>query len=309
MRGKGRAIEWPTVALAAAIHGGWASLTFYHDLLSPWLAAALGALLIAWHSSFQHETIHGHPTPWPSVNRLLGALPLSLWLPYERYRATHLQHHRDERITDPLDDPESAYLTPEEWRRLNPLKRTLIAAQTTLLGRLVIGPAWSIGRFLAAETRAIIAGDRQRARIWAMHLGGVGLVLCWLGVVCGISLWLYALAIVYPGTSLILLRAFAEHRAAASIGQRTAIVETAVILGPLFLFNNLHAVHHAKPGLPWYALPRWYRRNRAELAAENGGLVYSSYFEIARRFLLRPHDTVTHPLGRAPAAMPAEARL
>ena len=38
-------------------------------------------------------------------------VPLTLWLPYERYRHTHHVHHIDARLTDPLDDPESFY-----WR-------------------------------------------------------------------------------------------------------------------------------------------------------------------------------------------------
>ena len=47
---------------------------------------ARGGVLITLHSSLQHEIVHGHPTRWLGVNRLLAMLPLSLWLPFERYR-------------------------------------------------------------------------------------------------------------------------------------------------------------------------------------------------------------------------------
>ncbi|HZS82192.1 MAG TPA: fatty acid desaturase [Stellaceae bacterium] len=296
-----KAIEWPTVALAAAIYAAWAALTLLHQRLPASIVAALGAWLVAWHSSLQHEIIHGHPTRWRRVNDALGRPPLALWLSFDHYRATHLQHHRDDDLTDPLADPESRYLTAAAWARLRPWARALIGAQTTLLGRLLLGPACCVFQMVRAEARAILAGDGARARLWARHTAAVALVLLWVVGVCGIDPWFYLFAIVYPATSLMLLRSFAEHRAAAAVRQRTAIVENAAILGLLFLFNNLHAAHHERPALPWYALPRWYRRNRARLLRENGGLVYDGYRDIARRFLLKPHDAPVHPIAAAAA--------
>ena len=63
----------------------------------------------------------------------------------------------------------------------------------------------------------------------------------------------------------------------------------------IFLFNNLHAAHHLRGGLPWYRIPTFYRLNRAALIEHNGGLVYNSYLEVARRYLLKPHDSPLHP--------------
>lgn len=293
------------MALAAIIYGGWAALTYYHAALPRWLVIGLGAWLIAWHSSLQHEIVHFHPTRWRRVNLALGFPPLSLWLPYARFPMTHLVHHRDEALTDPLDDPESFYLTPAQWQQRDRLTRLLLQAQTTLLGRLIIGPAWTVGRFLVGEARAIAAGDRQRAAIWAAHLVGVAVILYWLIAICHLSVIVYVAAFVYPGTALLLVRSFAEHRAAPGISERIAIVENAWILGPLFLFNNLHAAHHERPEIPWYELPRWYRANRERLIRANGGLIYDGYGEVVCRFLITPHDTPIHPLGRAvPVAQP-----
>jgi fatty acid desaturase len=98
-----------------------------------------------------------------------------------------------------------------------------------------------------------------------------------------------------------MVRSFAEHRAESVVERRTAIVEKSWILGPLFLFNNLHVAHHMRHTMPWYALPRWYRVNRAALIERNGGLVYDSYSDIVRRYLLRPHDQALHPHREAPA--------
>jgi fatty acid desaturase len=298
------AIEWPTLALAAVIYGGWIAMTWWHDLVPMWLLIPVGAWLVAWHSSLQHELLHGHPTASARINHALGFPPLSLWLSYGRFRASHLRHHRDEHLTDPLDDPESAYVEPGRWQNLNPLCRALIRAQTTLLGRLVLGPAWIAGNFLLAELRGIAAGDRARMRTMIGHLCGIMLVALWVKTACDMSLWFYLLAIVYPGTSLLLIRSFAEHRAADQVGERTAIVENAWLLGPLFLFNNLHAAHHERPKLPWYRLPRWYRANRDRLVAQNCGQVYNGYGEVFRRFLVSPHHAPAHP-SRAACLSPA----
>jgi fatty acid desaturase len=134
-----------------------------------------------------------------------------------------------------------------------------------------------------------------RRRIWAIHMLLCAVVLAWVTAVCGIPAWQYVLEFVLPGTSLSLIRSFAEHRAALASRHRTAIVEQAPILGLLFLYNNLHVVHHLRPGLPWYAIPSWYAANRAALQAGNGGLVYRGYREVFTRYLFRPHDQVIHP--------------
>jgi len=264
----------------------------------------LGAWFTAWQASLQHEIIHGHPTRSRRVNRLIGCWPLLLWLPFEVYRMSHLVHHRDERLTDPLDDPESHYWTPEQWAEVGFVRRRIIRANATLLGRVTIGPAWSMGRYLAREAVALIRGDRLRRRIWAEHAVLVALVVAWLVLVCDMNLWIYFVAFVYPGTALMLVRSFAEHRAESDIDERTAIVENAPVLGLLFLYNNLHAVHHERPGLPWYRIPGWYRAHRDRLVAENGGLVYDGYLDVARRFLISAHDDPVHPFGRAPPQRP-----
>ncbi len=290
-----RAVEWPSVALWLGIHAGFAAVTFFHDRIPGLCVAVAGAVLITWHSSLQHEFIHGHPTPWRRLNRGMASLPLSLWLPFESYRRSHLVHHCDDALTDPFDDPESYYWAPEQWAALGPLGRALVRAHTTLAGRLLIGPAWNIGRYLTGEARGLLAGDPQRRRIWLGHAAGAALVLAWLVLVCRMNLAFYLLAIVYPGTSMLLLRSFAEHRARDGIFERTAIVENSALFGPLFLFNNLHAAHHERPLIPWYDLPAWYRANRTRLLSANGGLVYDGYGEVARRFLFTPHDVSVHP--------------
>jgi fatty acid desaturase len=294
------AIEWPTVALFAVIHGAFLGLIWFHAAMPLWLWLPLAAWFSAWWGSAQHEALHGHPTRLRWLNTALATPPLWLWLPFERYRQLHLTHHRDERLTDPLDDPESRYKCPDGWRQLGPLGQALVSAQTTLLGRLTIGPFWSVGIFWLQEALALSRGDRNRWRIWGWHCVWVALLLGFALGVAGLPLWQYLLGFVYCGTALALVRSFAEHKAHESVEKRTAIVEGTPVFGLLFLNNNLHVVHHKWPTVAWYRLPRLYRENREAVLNENGGLLYAGYRDVFRQFFLKRHDQPVHPHGRVP---------
>ena len=293
-------VEVPTLLLIVATYGAWAAVTLAYGRWPLALLAPLTAVLITLHSSLQHEIVHGHPTRWVRVNRLFGIVPLSLWLPFERYRRLHHAHHIDARLTDPLDDPESYYWTHEDWARLMPVTRMLVKAQQTLAGRMLIGSFWGIGRFWHAEWRAVRVNRDGERSVWLEHLLWCVPVLLWIKLVCGMPLSLYVLAMAIPANAIVLVRAFAEHRARAAVRARIALVEGSWILGPLFLFNNLHALHHESPAVPWYEYPARYRANRERLILENEGLVYRTYFDVARRYLFRAHDVPEHPTNRVP---------
>ncbi|WP_020181427.1 fatty acid desaturase [Methylopila sp. M107] len=288
-------VEWPTAALSLVIYGGWLALTFWHERIPLPVLCAAGAWLVAWQASLQHETMHGHPTRSRRINDAIGWPPLSLWLPYPIYRLTHLRHHRDEHLTDPLEDPESVYFASPAWGRLGRVGRALATFNMTLVGRLTLGPVLMIGGFLLSEARLCLGGDRRRIAIWLRHAVGVALVLGWTYGVCGMAVEVYLFGFVFLGAALTRLRSFAEHRWAEAPEERTAIVERGGLLGLLYLNNNLHVLHHLAPTVPWYRLPALYRAERAALVARNGGLVYRGYADVARRFLFRPHDAALHP--------------
>jgi fatty acid desaturase len=295
-----RSVELPTLALVFLVYGGWLGVTLAYSHWPLWIVAPLAAPLLTLHSSLQHEVLHGHPTRWRRLNRLIGIVPLSLWLPYERYRQTHLVHHVDERLTDPLDDPESYYWAPEQWGQLNSPQRFLVRLQTTLAGRILIGPFWSALRFWRFEWIGISRNQGRLRRIWLEHLIWCIPVVFWVTFVCRMPIWIYVLTMIVPGVAMLLIRSFGEHRARPGARERTAIVEGSWILGPLFLFNNLHSVHHDEPTMAWYEYNKRYCARRDEYLRENGGLVYHSYFDVARRYLFRPHDATAHPTGGIP---------
>ncbi len=290
-----RSLELPTWGLIVAIYGGWLALTYNYNVLPWWVLLPMGAWLTAWHMSLQHEVLHGHPTRSQTINDLIGMPPLSLWLPYEIYRVEHLRHHREPFLTDPLEDTESYYVTPEDWARRSPLHRALTILCNTMAGRILVGPARSMIGFLMREAGRVWRGEGRARGIWARHLVACAAVVWWLVAVCDVPLWGYFLLFVYPGYMLALIRSFAEHRAASLPAHRTAIVENTPVFGLLFLHNNLHVVHHQRPNLPWYEIPRLYRAHRDALIAGNGGLVYDGYLDVARRHLVTPHHQPVHP--------------
>ena len=290
--------EWPSLLVALAVYGGFLALTWNYHALPWWLVLPLGGYLVAWHGSLQHEVVHGHPTGKPFLDELIVYPSLWLWLPFHIYRQSHLAHHDNSRLTDPLSDPESFYLSLAEWQASGGLKRRLLAAHNTALGRLLLGPPVAVLRLLHSETGRLLRGDLTHLSAWLWHLPAVAIVLIWVLWVCEIPFGAYLLLFVYPGLALTLLRSFLEHRAAEDVAERTAIVESGPLLSLMFLNNNLHAVHHGAPALPWYRLPRVWRHRRDQILATNGGYHYRSYWEVLRRHFLTPKEPVLHPQAR-----------
>jgi len=293
-------LETPTLVLAGVIYGGWLGLTLCWRALPIWLAVPVGAWLCAWQMSLQHEVIHGHPTRSQRLNDLIGAPPLSLWLPYALYRDSHRLHHRDAHLTDPLEDPESTYMSADAWRRAGLARRWLHVACNTLVGRLLLGPPRAVVGFWVRQGRLIGGGRRDVAWVCLTHGVAVALILVWVCGVCHIGLFTYVAGVVYPATALLMIRSLAEHRAADGVEDRSAVVENAGLLGLLFLNNNLHLLHHERPHLPWYVLPAQWRATRADLLTARGSPVYRSYLQVAALYALRPHHPGPHPLLAKP---------
>jgi fatty acid desaturase len=293
--------EIPTLIVALAIYGGFLLWTGYFRSLPLLIAAPLGSLLLAWYGSLQHETIHGHPTHSRRINALIGSVPLSLWLPYGLYREIHLRHHRygGRHLTDPVHDTESFYLPPGSLRGMGSIRRAIHAANCTLAGRLILGPGLAIQAVWASEIRQLRAGNRRRLLAWVRHALGVGVVLAWAVGVCRVPLFVYLGLVVYPSASLTQLRSFVEHRANVDPTLLTAVVEANPLWALIFLNNNLHIAHHARPTLPWYELPRAWRQMRTSgmgARAAAAGLVFQGgYLSVIRAYFLRPFITVEHP--------------
>ena len=282
-------VEWPTVLVAAAIVGLFAVAFLTHEVLPAPLTVALLAVAGAWYGSLQHEVIHGHPTPWSWFNVALAAAPLTLLVPFNSYRESHLRHHVDADLTDPINDPESSYVTRAQWERSGSATRVLRIALRTSLGYILLKPALTVACRLRDACHAPTGAHR-----WA-EMRSLGAVLCVLICVdrLGLPLWQFAFG-AYFAHSLTAVRSFAEHRAVAS-GSRTAVVRAGLFWRLLFLNNSLHITHHARPSVAWYELPAVHEHLDLEPYAAKGAGLYQGYGEVLSRYLVRPVDDVVHP--------------
>jgi fatty acid desaturase len=288
-------VDGPTWLVALMIYGAWVLLIWFNAVLPWWVLMPVGAYLLAWHFSLQHEAIHSFRGVPAWVRFAVVFPPLGLWFPYALYRQSHSTHHRDAHLTVPGVDTESYYVTRADWARMGPFKRRLLIFNQTLLGRLMVGPLLRLWILVSRESRRLRQGDTSHLPHWAVHLVAVAVLFWFISDVCRFPWWQYCLLIAYPGLSLTLLRAFTEHRAAEDSQERTASVESNAVFGMLYLYNNLHVAHHLKPTMPWYEIPRFYRENRAQLLATNGHFVFAGYGQLARRYFLVPVFSPVHP--------------
>lgn len=298
-RQRRRSFEWPTYLAIAGCYAAWSAAVAAYGVgwLSLLLFAPLAAYCVALQSSLRHEALHGHPTRSIALNEALVFPPFCLVIPYRRFRDMHLRHHFDARLTDPYDDPESWFLAHKDFAALSRPMQAILRVNNTLAGRLVIGPWLTVLGMACHDGRAIICGNRRVARAWALHLAGALPVIGWL-MLWHVPVWLYLLTVTWPAISLLMLRTFAEHQAHPEVAQRTALIEASPVVSFLFLNNNLHFLHHKRPRVPWYELPKLYRAEREALRAENGGYGFASYLDLARRHLWRARQPVAHPFLR-----------
>jgi fatty acid desaturase len=300
-RERGPSVEWQTLALIVTCYGLWflgGTMLWQHW---PAVAVVVVTLTIALHSSLQHEVLHGHPTRNAALNEALVFCSFGLVFPYRRYKRMHLQHHADERLTDPYDDPESYYRALADWERLPSWLRTLLRWNNALVGRMIVGPALMVVGFCASEFRLVVTNKPGVRRAWALHFVGLVPILVIVLGVFAMPLWAY-LAAAYAGMSLLAIRTFCEHQWTERPDGRTIIVERSP-LSLLFLNNNLHIVHHKLPAAAWYRLPALYRERRDEWQATNGGYVFPNYFAILRAYGFRPKEPVAHPVLRRTSAV------
>ena len=287
-------IEWPTIGLILVVYLVIGALVWFHGIIPWWLILPIGAYAACLQSSLQHEVLHGHPTRNRLVNEALVFVVPHLWLPYGRYRDTHLAHHNDANLTCPVLDPESYYILPDSWAAMPGFKRLLYTFNNTLLGRMLIGPAVGIVQFWSNEILQMLRGRRDIVKCWSLFVLSIIIVFSYV-MWAGMPIWQYILLIAYPGVSLALVRSYCEHQAAEDVGSRTIVVEASWFWSLLFLNNNLHIAHHDRPAMPWYQLPAFYRVERTRFLAQNKNYVIMGYSEIFRRYFFTAKEPLAYP--------------
>ncbi|MEO0343141.1 MAG: fatty acid desaturase [Pseudomonadota bacterium] len=270
-------------------------ITAFADQIGVFVSVLLLIPLITLHSSLQHESVHMLEPRWPLLARSAVFPAIGLFVPYIRFRDMHLAHHDNEMLTDPYDDPESFYFEPSEWAQHSWTTKTILEFNNTLLGRLIVGPIVGQFSFMCMDSKHAKTGDTTVTKAWLCHIPAVAIVLIWLLTIGTLPIWSY-LAAAYLGLSVLKVRTFLEHQAHEDYNHRSVIVENGGIFGFLFLNNNLHHAHHAHPKVPWYALPKLFRRQRDKFLTANGGYRYKSYWTVFQNHFLRAKEPVPHPI-------------
>ena len=287
-------IEWPTFVLIVATYTIFA-LGLWSASYSMGVAILMLTVSGVLHSSLSHEALHGHPTPSAFVNAALVTPAITLFVPYLRFRDTHIAHHNDENLTDPYDDPETNFIDPEIWENWPLWRKAMHQWNNTLLGRMLLGPIIGQVSFMSSDAKAILNGDRRIALAWTLHAMSVSLTLWLVFNLSDLTFSAYVLAS-YFSLSILKIRTFLEHRAHDQSASRTVIIEDRGPLALFFLNNNFHSVHHAHPKIAWYDLPHIYHANKEQYLARNGGYAYSSYRDVFAKYFIKAKDPVPHPL-------------
>jgi Fatty acid desaturase len=171
-----RAVEWPTVGLIISCYTAWIVVGLMVWPSYPIVALIVLGFIVALQSSLMHEVLHGHPTRNGLVNEASVFLPIGIVWPYRRFKALHLRHHADERLTDPFDDPESFYQALWMHEELPPTMKALLKVNNTMVGRFILGPWLSIAGFFLGDIKLMREGDRAVRLAWALHAAGLAVV-------------------------------------------------------------------------------------------------------------------------------------
>jgi fatty acid desaturase len=242
-RALGGVAAYAALGALAVLAGRW------EVWLPAWVAMAvvlLGAVAAA------HESVHGNLARRPWVGALGGHLAgLLLLVPYESYRAYHLEHHRSTATTD---DPEGDTTVPSRLvHLLLPIGGVAFWVELWSHGLATVAgrpPRWVR---TPAQRRAL---RRDVATTMAAVAAAVAAGVAWPVVA---ALWLAPLAVLFALVLPFVL--LPEHHGAwgaarANPVEVTSTVRSNALLRLAFWNTNLHAAHHHQPRVPALALPR-----------------------------------------------------
>ncbi len=289
--------DWRTLLLVISVQALILALLFVPFPLQQggaFLIILCLAPLITLYSSTQHEVIHGHPFRNQFFNDLMCLLPLTVLVPYFRFKDTHLAHHKDVNLCDPYDDPETWYQDPEVWAKRGRISQAVFNFNNTLFGRMLIGPVIGMSGFVRNDFRLLFAGEAHIGWKWLLHTASVTLLFGAVHSHGSIPAWFLLLA-AYLGMSLLMVRTYLEHQAHEKVRGRSVIIENGGLFAFLFLNNSLHAVHHAYPSLAWYRLPRLFAENRQRFLKLNDGYSFETYRSVFKKYIFRRKEPVPYP--------------
>ena len=284
--------EFPTWVIIFSVYFlWWAVLSNFSTI--PFAHLFL-IIILTFHGSVQHEILHGHPTRYQGFNDLLAYPSLALWSPYLVYKSSHLKHHEDINLTIPNVDPESYFISKDEWDMLGGYRQKLAEFNMTLLGRLILGPFWY---FIALKKEFVMSFKKVFSinfLIWFSHEVFVVVLLYFIWSFFNIHFLVY-IGCAYMAQALTMLRSFYEHRPSSNPNHRSIIMHTSLLMRILFLNNSYHFVHHKNPNMSWHQIPREYKSNSEKYKQSNSYFLEKGYFTWFKKYLFKPVDKPKHP--------------
>ena len=282
--------EWRTLLVVAAVYGLTVLTVLRYEVLTPWLAIPMLAVLGAWHLSMQHEVLHGHPFKNQFLNDAIGGIPVTLWIPYLAFKKDHHEHHLSD-LTNPALDNESYYVSQEQWDKAGRIRRAAWTANRTILFRIFVWTIVSTITYVLSVLKRAARNEESDRLAVVLHVVGVVFVV-YLVSLSSMPLWQFALGTVYGGRILNAIRPFPEHKYQSGVETRTAMIMAGPFMSLLMLNNNLHVAHHDEPGVPWYGYHKLMNRVNAVERARDAGLLYEGgYAEVFRKFSFKPVDS------------------
>jgi fatty acid desaturase len=282
--------EWRTLLVVVSVYGLTVLTVLRYEVLTPWLAIPMLAVLGAWHLSMQHEVLHGHPFKNQFLNDAIGGIPVTLWIPYLAFKKDHHEHHLSD-LTNPALDNESYYVSQEQWDKAGRIRRAAWTANRTILFRMFVWTIVSTITYVLSVLKRAVRNEKSDRLAVALH---VLALRSWCTSFrcqpcrCG-SLRLGTL---YGGRILNAIRPFPEHKYQSGVETRTAMIMAGRFMSLLMLNNNLHVAHHDEPGVPWYGYDKLMQRVNAVERAREAGLLYEGgYAEVFRKFSFKPVDS------------------
>jgi fatty acid desaturase len=229
-----------------------------------------------------HEALHHHLFRHRWQNRAAGVvLGATVLFPFHTYRRYHLEHHAR---TVTTDDPEGEpYVMRTRWEYLLiPVGGMGFLAQLwwwTLLGVLSRGPSW----VKRGGPRTLLA-DVATFAVVAAGVGSVALASPSTVLIAWVVPWFGGIGILAP---LILMP---EHYAAELDDPNpltsTTTVRSNPLVGWVYWWNNLHAVHHLSPAVTPQEMRRAQQALDPHLAAHRAASGYLRWH--ARRLAGKP---------------------
>ena len=282
--------EWRTLLVVVAVYGLTVLTVLRYEVLTPWLAIPMLAVLGAWHLSMQHEVLHGHPFKNQFLNDLIGGIPVTLWIPFLAFKKDHHEHHLSD-LTNPALDNESYYVSQEQWDKAGKIRRAAWTANRTILFRMFVWTIVSTITYVLSVLRRAARNEKSDRLAVVLHVVGVAFVV-YLVSLSSMPLWQFALGTLYGGRILNAIRPFPEHKYQSGVETRTAMIMAGPFMSLLMLNNNLHVAHHDEPGVPWYGYHKLMNRVNAVERARDAGLLYEGgYAEVFRKFSFKPVDS------------------